>query len=90
MGRQGADFVCLEPWCGIADSVSYNTTKREGGNREGGSGICLEQNLECEIKYLLRNLKTKMKICDINYFATAPSSILGWPKFRYWVCVFFP
>ncbi|MFT3981746.1 MAG: aldose 1-epimerase family protein [Ferruginibacter sp.] len=32
---KGADFVCIEPWCGIADSVNSNQdlTEKEGINR---------------------------------------------------------
>jgi len=34
-----ADFVCLEPWCGIADSVdsSQQWTEKEGINRLGAA-----------------------------------------------------
>jgi galactose mutarotase-like enzyme len=38
----GADFVCIEPWCGIADSVDSNQqwTEKEGINRlEGGASF---------------------------------------------------
>ncbi|HEY5826198.1 MAG TPA: aldose 1-epimerase family protein, partial [Cyclobacteriaceae bacterium] len=30
--QPGADFVCIEPWCGIADSVNHNQelTTKEG------------------------------------------------------------
>jgi galactose mutarotase-like enzyme len=33
--KPGADFLCIEPWCGIADSVHSNRqlTKKEGINR---------------------------------------------------------
>ena len=36
----GADFVCIEPWCGIADSVDTNQqfTEKEGINRLDGGG----------------------------------------------------
>src|SRR6185312_10137859 len=36
----GADFVCIEPWCGIADSVdtSQQLTEKEGINRLDGGG----------------------------------------------------
>lgn len=36
----GADFVCIEPWCGIADSVDSNQqwTEKEGINRLDGGG----------------------------------------------------
>ena len=32
---KGADFVCIEPWCGIADSVNANQqlTEKEGINK---------------------------------------------------------
>ncbi len=32
---KGADFICIEPWCGIADSVdtSQELTQKEGINR---------------------------------------------------------
>lgn len=38
----GADFVCIEPWCGIADPVDSNQqwTEKEGINRlEGGASF---------------------------------------------------
>jgi galactose mutarotase-like enzyme len=38
----GADFVCIEPWCGIADAVSSDQqlTQKEGINRlEGGQSF---------------------------------------------------
>lgn len=36
-----ADFVCIEPWCGIADSVSSNQQleQKEGINHLGAGGI---------------------------------------------------
>ncbi len=36
----GADFVCIEPWCGIADSVDSNQqwTEKEGINRLEAGG----------------------------------------------------
>jgi galactose mutarotase-like enzyme len=36
----GADFVCIEPWCGIADSVDSNQqwTEKEGINQLDGGG----------------------------------------------------
>lgn len=36
-----ADFVCIEPWCGIADSVNTNQdfTQKEGINRLEAGGI---------------------------------------------------
>ena len=36
-----ADFVCIEPWCGIADSVNSNQqlTEKEGINRLAPQGI---------------------------------------------------
>ena len=36
-----ADFVCIEPWCGIADSVDSNQhwTEKEGINRLDGGGL---------------------------------------------------
>lgn len=36
----GADFVCIEPWCGIADAVGSNQqlTQKEGINRLEGGG----------------------------------------------------
>jgi galactose mutarotase-like enzyme len=36
-----ADFVCIEPWCGIADSVDSNQqlTEKEGINELEGGGI---------------------------------------------------
>ena len=36
----GADFVCIEPWCGIADSVDSNQqwTTKEGINRLEAGG----------------------------------------------------
>jgi galactose mutarotase-like enzyme len=37
----GADFVCIEPWCGIADGVSSDQqiVNKEGINRLGGGGV---------------------------------------------------
>jgi galactose mutarotase-like enzyme len=37
----GGDFVCIEPWCGIADSVDSNQqwTEKEGINRLEAGGI---------------------------------------------------
>ncbi len=37
----GADFVCIEPWCGIADSVNSNQqwTDKEGINRLEAGGV---------------------------------------------------
>lgn len=37
----GADFVCIEPWCGIADPVSgdQQLTSKEGVNRLEGGGV---------------------------------------------------
>ena len=37
----GADFVCIEPWCGIADSVDSNQQwkEKEGINRLPGGGV---------------------------------------------------
>ena len=38
----GADFLCIEPWCGIADSVDSNQqwTEKEGINKlEGGASF---------------------------------------------------
>lgn len=37
----GADFVCLEPWCGIADSVGHNQDlyTKEGINRLESGGV---------------------------------------------------
>jgi galactose mutarotase-like enzyme len=37
----GADFVCIEPWCGIADLVDSNQqlTGKEGINRLEGGGV---------------------------------------------------
>lgn len=37
---KNADFVCIEPWCGIADSVNHNQdiTQKEGIIELGGNG----------------------------------------------------
>jgi len=37
----GADFLCIEPWCGIADSVDSNQqwTEKEGINQLPGGGV---------------------------------------------------
>jgi galactose mutarotase-like enzyme len=36
-----ADFVCIEPWCGIADSVNTNQqlVEKEGINELEGGGV---------------------------------------------------
>lgn len=38
---KNADFVCIEPWCGIADSANHNQqlTEKEGINRLDAGGV---------------------------------------------------
>jgi len=38
---KGADFVCIEPWCGIADAVDHNQQliEKEGINKLGSKAI---------------------------------------------------
>lgn len=46
----GADFLCIEPWCGIADSVTHNQNleEKEGIIRlEAGNAFDVSWSVEC-------------------------------------------